>query len=831
MPSRKQKKKKEALILWFDELTIKDVPYVGGKNASLGEMYSELAKSGVKVPNGFALTATAYNMFIDQAGIRDDIRRILSDLDTHNLKNLQTRGRKVRETILAADFPQELNDAIEAAYLKLSKQYGEDATDIAARSSATAEDLPDASFAGQQETYLNVRGVHEVLESCKRCMASLFTNRAISYREDKGFDHLTIALSVGIQKMVRSDSATSGVMFSIDPETGFENAVVINATYGLGEMIVQGKVDPDEYVVFKDTLMDGVKTAKGKTTFKYRPIVDRSLGSKKFKMVYSAEGDFSVSGSIKEVQVPEAEQKQHVLSDDEVLMLAYWATLIERHYGKPMDIEWAKDGQLKELFIVQARPETVQSLIDKNVLEEYVLKKRGKVLVEGVAVGAKIGAGKVKVIKSANEIQKFEAGEILVTEITDPDWEPIMKIASGIVTNSGGRTSHAAIVSRELGIPAIVGAGDATTVLKNGQEATVSCAEGERGYVYEGALPFEVEKTDISNLIPPKTKVMQIVADTDRVFDYAQIPNQGVGLAREELIILNHIRIHPLALLRFRELEEGDDKELIEELTAGYSNKSDYFVDKLAEGVGKICAAYYPDEAIVRLSDFKSNEYANLVGGTQFEPKESNPMLGWRGASRYYSEQYKDAFILECRALRKVREEMGLTNMQAMVPFCRTPEEGKKVLKIMAENGLKRGVRGLEVYVMVEIPSNVLLADEFAELFDGFSIGSNDLTQLTLGLDRDSGLVQHIYDERNDAVKKLLADTIKTGHKHGIKVGICGQAPSDFPEIAEFLVDHGIDSISLNPDAVIKTTMNIAAHERKKKQSRKRKQSRAKRKK
>ncbi|MFH1425830.1 MAG: phosphoenolpyruvate synthase [Candidatus Kerfeldbacteria bacterium] len=825
MPNATHKRKKDALVLWYDELTNKDVAYVGGKNASLGEMYAQLAKSGVRVPNGFALTAKAYNLFLDHAGIRDDITKILKGLDTHNLKNLTSRGRKIRETILRAEFPDELNDAIEAAYLKLSKTYGEQNTDIAARSSATAEDLPGASFAGQQETYLNVRGVHEVLEATKKCMASLFTNRAISYREDKGFDHMSISLSVGIQKMVRSDSASSGVMFSIDPESGFRNAVVINATWGLGEMIVQGKIDPDEYVVFKPTLMQGAKTQKGKTTYAFRPIVDRKIGSKKSKMVYSAEGDFSVSGSVKEVQASEAEQKAFVLTDDEVLDLAYWATLIEQHYKTPMDIEWAKDGKDGKLYIVQARPETVRAMENKNVLEEYLLDKKAKVLVEGVAVGAMIGAGKVHVIKSAEEIQKFKEGEILVTEITDPDWEPIMKIASGIVTNSGGRTSHAAIVSRELGIPAIVGAEDATTTLKTGKDVTVSCAEGERGFVYRGRLPFHVRKTDISKITPSRTKIMQIVADTDRVFDYAQIPNQGVGLAREELIIASHISVHPLALLHFNELKDKDAKEAIAELTKGYRHKGDYFVDKLAEGIGKITAAFYPNEVIVRMSDFKSNEYANLMGGQQFEPHEENPMLGWRGASRYYSEEYKDAFVLECRAFKKVREEMGLKNMKVMIPFCRTPEEGKKVLSIMEENGLKRGVDGLEVYVMCEIPSNVLLADQFAKLFDGFSIGTNDLTQLTLGLDRDSALVAHIYDERNEAVTKLLAEVIKVAHKNKRKVGICGQAPSDFPEIAEFLVDHGIDSISLTPDAVIKTTLNIGIHERKKKARQRRKRN------
>lgn len=805
--------KNQAFILWFRDITKDDVEFVGGKNASLGEMVQNMASKGIRVPNGFALTAHAYDTFLDAAGIRGKIQEILHDLDTTNLANLSQRGEQVRATILQAEFPHEIVDAVKHAYEELSREYNVDAVDVAVRSSATAEDLPDASFAGQQETYLNIRGSHEVIEATKRCMASLFTNRAISYREDKHFDHFTIALSVGVQKMVRSDLACSGVMFSIDPESGFENAVIINAAYGLGEMVVQGKVDPDEFIVFKPTLKEGVTQENGALTFRYRPIIGKTLGSKKYKLVYSGDGDVAAEGPVKEVPVADEDEKKFVLSDDEILQFAYWAVLIEEHYGRPMDIEWAKDGQTDELFIVQARPETVKSQANKNVLEEYVLDEKGELLVEGVAVGARIGAGVVNVIKNVSDIGKFEKGQILVTEITDPDWEPIMKIAAGIVTNSGGRTSHAAIVSRELGIPAVVGTGDATEVLMTGKPVTVSCAEGERGFVYDGALKFHVNTTDLANMQRPKTQMMMIAADTSRVFDFAQIPNQGVGLAREELIIVNHIKIHPLALLHFEKLEDSAAKEQIEEMTAGYTNKADFFVDKLAEGVGKLVAAFHPHDVLVRTSDFKSNEYAGLLGGRQFEPHEENPMIGWRGASRYYADAYKEAFALECRALARARNEMGLTNMKVMIPFCRTPEEGKRVIALMAEHGLPQGKNGLEIYMMCEIPSNVLLAEQFAEIFDGFSIGSNDLTQLTLGLDRDSGLVAHIYDERNPAVKEMIKRAIEVCHKKGKKIGICGQAPSDFPEFAEFLVDCGIDSMSMNPDSVIKTTLRVAEYE------------------
>jgi len=794
-----------------------DVGLVGGKNASLGEMYQNMSGQGIRVPNGFAITAHTYNTIIDGAGIRGEIKNILSDLDTSDIKNLQSRGEQVRQIILEAKFPDDIVAAIEVAYEKLSQEYGVPAVDVAVRSSATAEDLPDASFAGQQETYLNVQGAHEVIEATKRCIASLFTDRAISYREDKNFDHFDVALSVGVQKMVRSDQACSGVNFSIDTESGFENAVMITGSWGLGEMVVQGKVDPDEYIVFKPTLKAGVKKQGDNLEFTYRPIIGKTRGSKKYKMIYSENAQVAAHGSVKEVPVADEDAAKFILSNDEILQLAYWTILIEDHYQRPMDVEWAKDGQTNQLFIVQARPETVQSNSNRKVLEEYVLDNRGEVLLEGVAVGARIGAGEVNVIKNVADIDKFVEGQVLVTEITDPDWEPIMKKAAAIVTNSGGRTSHAAIVSRELGIPALVGTGGATSELKTGTPVTVSCAEGERGYVYDGLCEFRINKTDLSAMKAPDTKIMMIVADTSKVFDFAQIPNQGVGLAREELIILNHIKVHPLALLHFDEIEDHAVKAEIAEITAGYENKADYFVDKLAEGVGKITAAFYPHDVIVRMSDFKSNEYAGLLGGRQFEPHEENPMLGWRGASRYYSEKYEEAFALECEALRRVHQDMGLTNMKAMIPFCRTPDEGRKVIATMAKHGLKQGEQGLEVYVMCELPSNVLLAEEFAEIFDGFSIGSNDLTQLTLGLDRDSGLVSHIYDERNPAVKELIGRAIDVCKQKGIKIGICGQAPSDFPEIAEFLVDKGIDSISLNPDSVIKTSLHVSEYEQGKK--------------
>ncbi len=801
MENRKQKN-----ILWFKEVTNKDVGLVGGKNASLGEMYQKLTKKNVNIPNGFALTAHAYRQFMKESGLMDRIKEILKDLDTRNMRNLSERGEKVRHAIMGADLPKHLNEEIAEAYKEMERQYGEN-VDTAVRSSATAEDLPDASFAGQQDTYLNIKGIHNILYATKQCIASLFTNRAISYREDKGFDHFSIALSVGVQKMVRSDRAISGVMFSIDTESGFRDAVLINAAYGLGENIVQGKVTPDEFYVFQPTLVKG-----------FKPIIEKRLGSKAFKLIYSMES----KASTKNVTVSKEDRKRFCIKDEEVLKLAEWATIIENHYGRAMDMEWAKDGVTGKLFIVQARPETAQSVRDVNVLEEYILKTKSRVLCLGASVGYKIGKGKVHVIKDAGNINDFNKGEVLVTEMTDPDWEPIMKIASAIVTNSGGRTCHAAIVSRELGIPCVVGTRICTEVLKTGKDVTISCAEGEEGYVYEGLLDFSIKKTDLKNLKKPKVKVMMNLAEPDQAFTQSFIPNDGVGLAREEFIINNTIKVHPLALMALDGKIKGVrlDKPTvskIHQITNGYRSKTEFFVDKLAQGIGKLGAAFYPNDVIVRFSDFKTNEYANLIGGTYFEPHEENPMIGWRGASRYYDPRYKEAFKLECQAIRKVREEFGLTNVIVMIPFCRTVEEGKKVLAVMKEAGLERGKNGLRVYVMAEIPANIILVDEFAKIFDGFSIGSNDLTQLTLGIDRDNGgPISKITNEKNEAVKILIRQLIKGAHKRKRKVGICGQAPSDFPDFAEFVVNEGIDSISLTPDTVLKTILYLASKKKKK---------------
>ena len=794
----------EALVLPFNAVGIADIPLVGGKNASLGEMIQQLSSQGVKVPTGFATTAYAYRYFITGAGLEVKLRKIFADLDVEDMANLQECGKQARSLMLETPFPLELQEAIAKSYQNLCQEYGIN-TDVAVRSSATAEDLPDASFAGQQETYLNVHGIKGVLESCHKCFASIFTDRAISYRQMRGFDHFEVALSVGIQKMVRSDLASSGVMFSIDTETGFQNAALITAAYGLGENIVQGAVNPDEYLVFKPTLKQG-----------YKPILQKRLGTKEIKMVY----DLGGSKLTKNISVPQLERHQFALNDQEILQLAEWACIIEDHYSQvrgmatPMDIEWAKDGVTGELFIVQARPETVQSQKSKTVLRSYHLQEKSKVLLTGRSVGEMIGQGKARVILDVPEINLFQAGEVLVTNRTDPDWEPIMKKASAIVTNSGGRTCHASIIAREMGIPAIVGCGNATEILQTGQEITVSCAEGETGQVYSGLLNFEIQELPLDNLPRTRTKIMMNVGNPEEALGLTAIPNDGVGLARMEFIIANHIKAHPLALLHFDTLEDELAKYKISELTAQYEDKAEFFVAKLAQGIGTIAAAFYPKPVIVRLSDFKSNEYANLLGGRQFEPKEENPMLGWRGASRYYDPRYREGFALECQAMKRVREEMGLTNMILMVPFCRTPEEGKRVLAEMAKNGLVKGENGLEVYVMCELPSNVLLADEFSQVFDGFSIGSNDLTQLTLGLDRDSELVAHLFDERNEAVKRIIEKAITTVKKNGRKIGICGQAPSDYPEFARFLVEQGIDSISLNPDSVIKTMLEIAKAEK-----------------
>ncbi len=795
----------EKLVMWFDELQLKDIPEVGGKNASLGEMRQNLQKKGVNIPDGYAITAQAYRYLIKSAGIWDKIKEVLHDLDTHDMHNLSTRGKKVRDLIYNAPVPKDLRDEIVKAYKKLCDEYGPN-TDVAVRSSATAEDLPDASFAGQQETFLNIRGEEALIDACKRCFASLFTDRAISYRFDKGFNYETVFLSIGVQKMVRSDIGASGVIFSIDTESGFKEAVLITASYGLGETVVQGTVNPDEFYVFKPTLKTG-----------FRPIVQKKLGTKEIKMIYSKKKGLE---STETKPVPKAQRSVFCISEDEIITLAKWACIIEDHYSaeagyfKPMDIEWGRDGKTGELFILQARPETVQSQKDANVLENYVLLEKKTPLVTGTAVGSKIGAGPVHVIASVSDIKNFKKGEVLVTDMTDPDWEPIMKIAAAIVTNKGGRTCHAAIVSRELGVPCIVGTGKGTEALKKAKEATVSCAEGEVGNVYEGILKFEIKRVNLQNLQRPKTWMQMNVATPETAFDLSFIPNDGVGLARLEFIIAQNVRVHPMALLQFEKVQDKKIRKEIEELTRNYEIRSDFFVDMLAQGIAKIAAAFYPNQSVTRMSDFKSNEYANLIGGKYFEPHEENPMIGWRGASRYYDDKYRDGFALECKAIKKVRNEMGLTNVVPMIPFCRTVEEGKRVLEVMRENGLVQGENGLEIYMMVEIPSNVILIEEFGKIFDGFSIGSNDLCQLTLGLDRDSAQVAHIFDERNQAVQDLIRDAITKAKKMKKKIGICGQAPSDYPEFARFLVECGIDAISLISDTVIKTTLDIMEYEK-----------------
>ena len=789
-------------VKWFEEVGAKDVALVGGKNASLGEMIRNLTNKEITVPSGFAVTAEAYKYVVQKAGISQKIKDTLADLDTHDMKNLSKRGETIRNLIRTAACPIELEEEIRVSYREMEKRYGKN-VDVAVRSSATAEDLPTASFAGQQTTYLNVRGEEELIEKVMDCFASLFTNRAISYRVDKGFDHLSVYLSVGVQKMVRSDLACAGVIFSIDTESGFKDAVYIEGAYGLGENVVQGIVNPDQFYIFKPTLKEG-----------FRPIVERKLGTKDKKLVYKR----NRTGT-EQKEVKAQDQRKFALSDDEVLTLARWACIIEEHYKLPMDIEWAKDGITGELFIVQARPETVHSQMDLASLRTYVLEEEGRLLLKGEEVGVKIGQGEVHVIEGSSEIQKFKSGQVLVTDMTDPDWEPIMKIASAIVTNRGGRTCHAAIVSRELGVPCVIGTGKGTEVLKAVKEVTVDCSQGE-GRIYDGKLKYRIDEVEVSKIPRPHTKVMMNFSIPDGAFIQGQIPNDGVGLAREEFIINSYIGIHPMALIEYDELKKAasTDKKLakvikeIAKRSALYEDKKEFFIDTLAMGIAKIAAGFYPNEVIVRFSDFKTNEYANLIGGYLYEPEESNPMIGWRGASRYYDKRFKPAFGLECRAIKKVRDEMGLTNVKVMVPFCRMPEGGRKVIKAMEEFGLKQGENGLEVYVMCEIPSNVILAEEFADVFDGFSIGSNDLTQLTLGLDRDSELIAHIFDERNEAVKRLVKQVIDEAHRHKPrrKIGICGQAPSDFPEFAEFLVECGIDSMSLSPDVVLATRLNIA---------------------
>ena len=790
-------------VRWFSELSIDDVPKVGGKNASLGEMIRELAPKGIRIPDGFAVTADAYRAFLRYNELEEQIHDILRDLDTHDVSDLMKRTGQVRRLILLGEFPPDMEQEIVEGYHELSRRYKVKTADVAVRSSATAEDLPTASFAGQQETYLNVHGEAMLLESVTKCFASLFTPRATSYRHDMGFDHFQVGLSVGVQKMVRSDLASSGVIFTLDTESGFRDVVFVTSSYGLGENIVQGRVAPDEFYVFKPALRQG-----------FRPLIWKRLGTKELRMVYDEAG----SKLVKNVNVSAEDRSRFSVSEADVLTLADWAMAIEEHYtarrgvDMPMDIEWAKDGRSGELFIVQARPETVHSQRTVTQIQSYRLEEKGEVLVKGLAVGDKIASGTVNVIPNVSHIRDFKAGQILVTDITDPDWEPIMKTAAAIITNRGGRTSHAAIVSRELGIPAIVGCNDATRVLQSGQEVTACCAEGEVGRVYAGELRFDVHTVDVSQLPRPHTHIMMNIASPELAFKQAAIPNDGVGLARMEFIFANWVQVHPLALTRYDTLEP-EVRAKVDEITAGYADKAEFFVDKLAQGIGTLAAAFYPKPVILRLSDFKTNEYAHLVGGALFEPREENPMIGWRGASRYYHPDYREGFVLEVKAIKRVREEFGLTNLLVMVPFCRTPDEGRQVLEVMAEEGLKRGENGLQVYVMAEIPSNIILADQFSELFDGFSIGSNDLTQLTLGVDRDSTQIAALFNERNDSVLRSCAQLIETAHKFGRKVGICGQAPSDYPEFAAFLVEHGIDSMSLIPDAILRTTADVLAIE------------------
>ncbi len=802
---KKENGKENKFILRFDEIGIEDVPYVGGKNASLGEMYRNLVPKGVNIPNGFAITAYAYRYLLKETWADKKIKEILADLDTSNMENLAQRGSRVRSLIRSLEFPEDLTSAIIESYKKMEKIYWKN-VDVAVRSSATAEDLPDASFAGQQDTYLNIFGYEAIIEACKNCFASLFTNRAISYRQDKHFDHFSIALSITVQKMVRSDLACSGVMFSIDTESGFKDAVLLTGAYGLWENVVQGAVNPDEWYIFKPSLRKGKKA-----------ILSKKVWEKAIKMIYSS----SDKSPTKNVAVPDADRKKMTLTDDEVMNLAKQVLIIEDHYSQkkwkfcPMDTEWAKDGKTGELFIVQARPETVHSNTDMSVLKTYELEKKWEVLIQGRSVGEKIGSGKANVIKDVADINKFKKGEVLVTDMTDPDWEPIMKIASAIVTNRWGRTCHAAIISRELGIPCVVGTNNGTEVIPQGKDITVDCSGWSAGIVYKGKLPFKINEINIAKLPETKTHITMNVGSPEQAFEESFIPNDGVGLAREEFIINSYIKVHPLALLRFNELKDASVKKQIADLTVGYKDKADYFIDKLAEWVATIAAAFYPKRVILRLSDFKSNEYANLIGGAQFEPKEDNPMIGWRWASRYYSENYKEAFGLECKAVLKVREEMGLDNLDVMIPFPRTVDEAKKVIKTMASFGLKQWKHGLKVMWMCEIPSNVILAEEFLEVFDGFSIGSNDLTQLILWVDRDSELVSDIYDENNEAIKKMIKRVIEVATAKWKYIWICGQAPSDYPEFAKFLVECGIESMSLNPDTMIKTRLAVAEIEKK----------------
>jgi pyruvate,water dikinase len=800
-------------ILFFNQISISDIGKVGGKNASLGEMYCRLNPIGIKIPNGFAVTAEGYRLFRKENNLEKPLEDLLLSLDTKEYSNLSSIGEKARNLILSATIPEEIGKDIRAAYKELCKQCEINNLDVAVRSSATSEDLPSASFAGRMESFLNISGEKQLLDAVRRCYASLFTDRAIKYRHDMGFTAMDIAISVGVQQMVRSDKASSGVAFTLDPDSGFKNVIVINGTFGLGENIVQGRVTPDEWVVFKPTLFNK----------KRNPILKSRCGQKEFTMIYSDKAEIaSAEKTIVNIVTPLTERNKFSLNGSEVIKLAQWCQKIEDHYKKAMDIEWAKDGLNDQLYIVQARPETVHGKERKQTVEIYSLKEKnrlpegqGKLLTSGIALGNKIISGKARILNNPQEGNLLQQGEILITDVTNPDWDPILKKAAAIITNKGGRTSHSAIVARELGTVAVVGCGNATDVIKNGQEITVSCAEGKDGNIYEGLLKWEIKEQDFSHLDLPKTNPMFILADPERAFDLSFYPNKGVGLMRMEFAISNTIKIHPNALCEPEKVTDEMTISTIKELTKGYENGTDYFVDKLAEAVSTVAAAFYPKDVIVRMSDFKSNEYANLIGGKYFEPEEENPMIGFRGASRYYSDFYRRGFALECEAMKKVRNEMGLHNVKLMIPFCRTVEEGKKVIAEMAKNGLVQSENELEIYVMVEIPSNVLLADQFAQIFDGFSIGSNDLTQLTLGLDRDSVLVSFLFSEQNPAVKSLIRETIHAAKRNNIKVGLCGQAPSDIPEFAQFLVEEGIDSISFNPDALIKGIENILVAEKK----------------
>ena len=793
----------------FSEIKMNDIVQVGGKNASLGEMIQNLSSLGIDVPYGFAITVDAYNYFIEYNNLNDSIHEIEGNTNVDDVVDLRRNGLKVRQLIREGKFPDDMSEAILKAYKKLSFQYGHDLTDVAVRSSATAEDLPDASFAGQQETYLNVRGDEALLNSVRNCISSLFTDRAISYREMFNFDHFEVGLSVGVQKMVRSDLASSGVAFSLDTESGFKDVVLINGAFGLGEMVVQGAVNPDEFLVFKPTLEKG-----------FDSIIEKKMGVKQIKMIYGT----NPGQMVKTIPVEKQNQKKFCVDDTQVIQIAKWVTIIEKYYTElrgvycPIDLEWAIDGLTNRLFIVQARPETIHSQRQGANLIEYKIKddnRAEKKIVTGIAVGDKVSSGNVKILYSldvrdgSTDGADFKAGDVLVTDMTDPDWEPLMKKAAGIVTNKGGRTCHAAIIAREMGVPAIVGCGDATEILKNGMNVTISCAEGDTGFVYTGEIPFEIIETNLSDLPEVSTPIMLNVASPDMAFQFSHIPNSGVGFARLEFIINNYIQVHPLALMNHKKLNDPELTASIEKLIEGYEDEEAFFVKRLSYGIAKIASAFYPNKVIVRFSDFKSNEYYNMLGGKYFEPSEENPMIGWRGASRYYSDSYKPAFGWECKAIKRVREKMGLDNVTVMVPFCRTVDELHKVYEVMDDYDLRRGENGLEVFLMAELPSNIICADLFAPHIDGFSIGSNDLTQLTLGLDRYSALVAHVYDERNPEVKRSISNLIKTAREYGVKVGICGQGPSDFPDFAEFLAKEGIDSISVTPDSVLKTLKTL----------------------